>query len=590
MHHDGRSVPTTRPDRPGPNRRSVLAALGATGLAAAAAPLAAPGRPGRRAPRSTWTGRIPRAARARRRPCRSWSTRSCAAARPSTTPCSANCAHLHADHVRFVPWYPVPAARAWPSSKPPADGRTSWDFSLIDPLVEDFEAATRGHSTIMNFSTIPEWMWQAAVDGRRRPAHVAGGGNGRAASGMDWTDYTFAVDVTPLATAHARRRALRAGRRAVPMRPAATATASCCRTTPTARPRRRGYIVFVPSSAGRPAGTSGPPPCRSRSTPAHTYHLRDRRCAAATFDASPWTAPTSTRCTTRRSRRAPSDSASSAASRPQFDNVRRHRARRRHPARRRLLRRPGRKWAAPGRLPGRPGHRRLRLLAGHRARRAGPDGRRLLPPAGRPGTPPAGSPTSTAPSTARAHHYPFPYWEVLNDDSSTASARRTTRCSTTRSSPRSARSRRDEVRRAWRSATPGSSTTSPYFLDPANHRPRRSAGLDQLPLLRPRRRRRTQRTHTAAPASRGPTRSSRVVDQIEAVRTRSRRTVRTTVDETGTHPRHGGHPARSRADPGRVLELLRPRSTPTCTPSWRSRASTSSTRASSWATRASTRR
>lgn len=33
------------------------------------------------------------------------------------------------------------------------------DFSLIDPLVIDFCTATRGHPVMMNFSTIPQWMF-----------------------------------------------------------------------------------------------------------------------------------------------------------------------------------------------------------------------------------------------------------------------------------------------------------------------------------------------------------------------------------------------------------------------------------------------
>ncbi len=40
--------------------------------------------------------------------------------------------------------------------------RTSWDFTLLDPLMEDFMAATKGHSVIINFSTIPQWMWNTA--------------------------------------------------------------------------------------------------------------------------------------------------------------------------------------------------------------------------------------------------------------------------------------------------------------------------------------------------------------------------------------------------------------------------------------------
>ena len=40
------------------------------------------------------------------------------------------------------------------------NGKTSWDFSLIDPMTIDFLEATKGHSVILNFSTIPQWMYK----------------------------------------------------------------------------------------------------------------------------------------------------------------------------------------------------------------------------------------------------------------------------------------------------------------------------------------------------------------------------------------------------------------------------------------------
>jgi hypothetical protein len=65
---------------------------------------------------------------------------------------------LGADYVRYVPWLPYPKL-AVAELQPPADGHTSWDFSLIDPMTEDFLHATTGHSVILNFSTIPAWMF-----------------------------------------------------------------------------------------------------------------------------------------------------------------------------------------------------------------------------------------------------------------------------------------------------------------------------------------------------------------------------------------------------------------------------------------------
>jgi hypothetical protein len=66
---------------------------------------------------------------------------------------------LNADYVRYVPWFPYPKL-AVAELDAPANGKTSWDFSLIDPMTIDFLEATKGHSVIMNFSTIPQWMFK----------------------------------------------------------------------------------------------------------------------------------------------------------------------------------------------------------------------------------------------------------------------------------------------------------------------------------------------------------------------------------------------------------------------------------------------
>jgi len=68
--------------------------------------------------------------------------------------------HLGADYVRYVPWLPYPKL-AVAELEPPKEGKTSWDFSLIDPMTIDFLEATKGHSVILNFSTIPQWMWKS---------------------------------------------------------------------------------------------------------------------------------------------------------------------------------------------------------------------------------------------------------------------------------------------------------------------------------------------------------------------------------------------------------------------------------------------
>ena len=66
---------------------------------------------------------------------------------------------LQADYVRYVPWLPYPRLGV-AELEPPANGKTSWDFSVIDPMTIDFLEATKGHSVILNFSTIPQWMYK----------------------------------------------------------------------------------------------------------------------------------------------------------------------------------------------------------------------------------------------------------------------------------------------------------------------------------------------------------------------------------------------------------------------------------------------
>lgn len=67
--------------------------------------------------------------------------------------------NLKADFVRFVPWFPYPHA-AVPELKEPTKTETFWNFSQIDPIMEDLMAATAGHPVVINFSTIPNWMFK----------------------------------------------------------------------------------------------------------------------------------------------------------------------------------------------------------------------------------------------------------------------------------------------------------------------------------------------------------------------------------------------------------------------------------------------
>ena len=72
----------------------------------------------------------------------------------------ANLKELGAEYVRYVPWHPYPRL-AVAELEPPTKDKTSWAFSLIDPMTIDFLKATDGHETILNFSTIPAWMYDA---------------------------------------------------------------------------------------------------------------------------------------------------------------------------------------------------------------------------------------------------------------------------------------------------------------------------------------------------------------------------------------------------------------------------------------------
>ncbi len=101
---------------------------------------------------------------------------------------------LGADYVRYVPWLPYPKL-AVAELEPPASGKTSWDFSLIDPMTLDFLNATKGHPVILNFSTIPQWMFRTAepvtypADPDEVTWNYTEGTELRDASGMELGDY-----------------------------------------------------------------------------------------------------------------------------------------------------------------------------------------------------------------------------------------------------------------------------------------------------------------------------------------------------------------------------------------------------------------
>ncbi|KAJ6595154.1 glycoside hydrolase superfamily [Mycena vulgaris] len=66
---------------------------------------------------------------------------------------------LSPEFPRFVPWFPYPRLVV-AELEPPTNTTTSWNFTLIDPFVIEFLNATVGRKPIINFSTIPAWMFK----------------------------------------------------------------------------------------------------------------------------------------------------------------------------------------------------------------------------------------------------------------------------------------------------------------------------------------------------------------------------------------------------------------------------------------------
>jgi hypothetical protein len=66
---------------------------------------------------------------------------------------------IGADYVRYQLWSAYPRLGV-AELEPPTPQKTSWDFSLIDPMTKDFLNATAGHPTVLEFSTIPNWLFK----------------------------------------------------------------------------------------------------------------------------------------------------------------------------------------------------------------------------------------------------------------------------------------------------------------------------------------------------------------------------------------------------------------------------------------------
>ena len=68
-------------------------------------------------------------------------------------------ASLGADFAHFQPYNVFPKL-AVAELKPPNDGITYWDFTLMDPIAEDFMKAVGNHPVVFNIGTLPAWIFQ----------------------------------------------------------------------------------------------------------------------------------------------------------------------------------------------------------------------------------------------------------------------------------------------------------------------------------------------------------------------------------------------------------------------------------------------
>jgi hypothetical protein len=65
---------------------------------------------------------------------------------------------LDTDYTRLQLWFPFPKLVV-AELDPPTKTSTSWDFTYMDTMVEDFFKATHGPRRVINVGTIPAWMF-----------------------------------------------------------------------------------------------------------------------------------------------------------------------------------------------------------------------------------------------------------------------------------------------------------------------------------------------------------------------------------------------------------------------------------------------
>jgi hypothetical protein len=79
--------------------------------------------------------------------------------KPTHDPIYRALRHLRPDYARLQPWHPYPKLSV-AELEPPQAGKTSWDFSVLDPIVVDFMEATGGRPVVFDLGTLPQWMFQ----------------------------------------------------------------------------------------------------------------------------------------------------------------------------------------------------------------------------------------------------------------------------------------------------------------------------------------------------------------------------------------------------------------------------------------------
>jgi hypothetical protein len=65
--------------------------------------------------------------------------------------------NLRANYVRYSPWGIYPELEIAEPERP-TNQKTSWDFSSLDPVFDDFMNAMEGRPVVMNYQAIPGWM------------------------------------------------------------------------------------------------------------------------------------------------------------------------------------------------------------------------------------------------------------------------------------------------------------------------------------------------------------------------------------------------------------------------------------------------